>query len=399
MPYYARQVYDPLAYADQTGAMVSQVGRGITGTLGKFFEQNAQWKQFRTNQKNDLEAKQNFLNTTLSVLQERGINPDQIPGINEIRAKIQDKRITPEVFAETTAKTLEPLKEKLLFQKAKESFGAGGQKPVTDVMVGTEPTPQPQPWEQMPVTTNAQGQVVNSDVMATPQTTAPPQSATVSTAPEESPTKKYQKRMVDYYSDLADKGMLKAGDATKFFDIMAKLEHDENQDALTEKKAKIKAEEDERKALQETAGKSLISARISDLKIVSKTTGKEVDISPDEAMKHPELFAISKEHAQWKPSFGWGGGTGVPKNPDELKLQKAVIERLRQMNAGDFDLVQKTDAMGNIIPTYVPKPNSKSAQILSNPDWYNEFVTKFLPNYAKAVGITQPAQRTKGPGF
>lgn len=375
------QVYDPLAYVSQTGAAVSRIGRNVAGTLSQFFQDNAQWKQLKTNEKTDDAAKNKFFNYTMQTLQEKGIDPSTIPELETLKVSLGDKRVSPEAFAEITAKALEPHQEKLLLKAEINKFDPNleMQDPMSKIQgIDTAPRTEAGPIAMYPAKEI-------SELTQVPT--------------EESPTKKYQKRMVDYYSNLADKGMLKAGDATKFYDIMAKLEHDENQANLTEKKAKIKKEEEDRKELREKAADDLRGARISNLKIVDKNTGKEIDYNPYEGRLDPSGYSISKEHEQWKPSGGGGGSGGSPKNPDELKLQKAIIERLRQMNAGDFDMVQREDAMGNKIPTYIPKPNSKSAQILNNADWYNEFAITYFPGYAKSLGITAPGGTTRGAGF
>lgn len=362
------QVYDPLAYVDRTGAGVSQIGRNVAGTLGQFFEQNAQWKQFKTNQKNDIEAKQNFLNTTLSVLQEKGMDPAQIPGINDIKARLTDTRITPEAFAEMTAKTLEPFREKLLFQQSAQKFGIGAQQTQGDPMTGgmqQQPqAPGDQPSQELVDTMAMLPSPGGQQQGVTPQA-APP-------APDETPTKKYQKRMVDYYSQLADNGMLKAGDATKFYDLMAKLEHDENAAALESMRAMNKEKADLRKQQMQKAGESVISARTAGNAITKD--GKPIqDVNALDVMTDPTGYGIGAP----PPKAGRGGagsGTKPTDKPTPSWTQyKEVEAQLARLRTGKDEtgapLIFSTDPVENrarIAEEYQAKQNQAAQQLLSH---------------------------------
>jgi hypothetical protein len=118
------QVYDPMRYVDRTGEGVAQIGAQAANTLGNFFQQNAQWKQFKANQKSDDDAKMSVYNTTLKLLQEKGIDPAQI----NIPAPT-DKRITPEDY---TAKLAESIQHVFVGSGAKLDQGAASQIGITN---------------------------------------------------------------------------------------------------------------------------------------------------------------------------------------------------------------------------------------------------------------------------
>lgn len=357
------QVYDPLAYMDRTGSAVSQIGRNVAGTLGQFFEQNAQWKQFKANQKNDIDAKQNFLNTTLALLQEKGLDPSKIPGINDVRARLTDTRITPEAFAEMTTKTLEPFKEKLLFQQGAKEYGFGSQpQPQGDPMAGgMQPqAPGDQPSQEL------------VDTMAMLPSPGGQQGAPQAAQPatDETPTKKYQKRMVDYYSQLADNGMLKAGDATKFYDLMAKLEHDENAAALERLRAENKEKADLRKQQMQKAGESVISARTAGNAVTKD--GKPVhDVNALDVMTDPTGYGIGAP----PPKVGRdGSGTKPTDKPTPSWTQyKEVEAQLARLRTGKDEtgapLIFSTDPVENrsrIAEEYQAKQNQAAQQLLSH---------------------------------
>lgn len=360
------QVYDPLAYVDRTGAGVSQIGRNVAGTLGQFFEKNAQWKQFKANQKNNIDAKQNFLNTTLALLQEKGLDPAQIPGINNIKARITDTSITLEAFAEMTTKTLDPFKEKLLFQQGVKRFGFGAQQPQGDPAAGMQ---QPQASADQPsqelVDTMAMLPGPAGQSQATPATAA-------ATVPEESPTKKYQKFMVDYYSLLADNGMLKAGDAKGFFDKMAMLEHDENQKQLKKIQDEIAEKAALRKQQMQKAGESVISARTAGNTITRD--GKPVqEVNALDVMTDPTGYGIGAP----PPKAGRGGAGSGTKPTDkptpswtQYKEVEAQLARLRtgkdETGAPLIFSEDPTENRSRIAEEYQAKQNQAAQQLLSH---------------------------------
>ncbi|RPH88488.1 MAG: hypothetical protein EHM66_00330 [Deltaproteobacteria bacterium] len=387
------QVYDPLAYRDRTGERLSAISSMATGAASNFFHKHAQWQKMKKDLGNDQAVKAQYFTTAMELLQEKGIDPSKfnVPSF-------KDERITPEDYA---------LKLSESIQSAFVGSGAKlDQDAATKIGIANQPGIQESLAKQSFLDQNDPLNQINLNGMAG---TPAPAGAPVSDSAEQiSP-------MLADITGASQSAPAQEDEVGKYFDPLARSLIDDvrggrlsAQAASTEMKdilklkaqaqlSKVQKERDDAKANQRERDRmweATVSGALGSNKVkvpgggsVTKENISQVEIGG----RLPKEFS---------PGAGGGGLGGVPKNPDEIKLQKAAIERLRQMNAGDFTLVNKEDAMGNIIPTYVPKPNSQSARILGDPAAYNEFVTKFLPLYAKAVGIEPPTPGvTRGAGF
>jgi hypothetical protein len=89
------QNYNPMQNIDPTGAMVSQVGRRVTGALGNFFEKNATWQAQKAKVKNDTEIKADVFTGAVRLLHENGIDPKMAA-----LPDFEKADMTPETYAE-----------------------------------------------------------------------------------------------------------------------------------------------------------------------------------------------------------------------------------------------------------------------------------------------------------
>jgi hypothetical protein len=178
--------------------------------------------------------------------------------------------------------------------------------------------------------------------------------------------------MVDFYSQLADNGMLKAGDAKDFFDRMAMLEHDENQKQLKKIQDEIAEKAALRKQQIQKAGESVISARTAGNTITRG--GKPVqEVNALDVMTDPTGYGIGAPLPK-AVSGGAGSGTKPTDKPTPSWTQyKEVEAQLARLRTGKDEtgapLIFSTDPVENrsrIAEEYQAKQNQAAQQLLSH---------------------------------
>jgi hypothetical protein len=318
------QVYDPMRYVDRTGEGIAQIGAQATGVLSNFFQQNAQCKKFWTNQKSDDDAKASVYNTALTLLQEKGIDPTQI----NIPAPT-DKRITPEDY---TAKLAESIQHVFvgsgakLDQGAASQIGIANQPGVQENLAKQSFLDQNDPLNQINLNGKAGTPapagipVLNSQEQISPML-ADITGAQQSAPPQEDEVGKYFDPLAKALIEDIRGGRLSAQAAsTEMKDILkikAQANYAKAQGDLADKKAKIKAEEDERKKQREDAASGILSAHRAGFPVVGKDGSEGLNAA--DVQQNPEKYTIGNDNPYKRTDWSTGGRRGGGSKAERVK--------------------------------------------------------------------------------
>jgi hypothetical protein len=327
------QTYDPMRYVDQTGAGVAQIGSQIAGTLGQFFQENAQWKQFKGNQKSDDEAKRNVYETTLSLLKEKGIDPS---GFNIPNPS--DKRISPEDY---TAKLAESVQSAFVGSGAKLDQGAASQMGISQQPGVKEAIGQQSFLDK----NDAMRQIDLNGMAGTP-------------APAGVPVSDSTEQVDPMLADIAGIGATKPqpeefdidpfmkalSDQVRSRDISAKeafkevreYEKDRRKERLEDKKA----DREEKKRMNEDAATGVFSAHRAGFPVTGKD-GTE-GLNAMDVQQNPGNYTIGNDNP-YKRSEWSSGGTGGRGGAGKKETVKDIDTRINMITN---DTKQMTDRDG-----------------------------------------------------
>lgn len=94
--------YDPRNFVDPLGANISALGDKFRAGAMNFLQNNAAWQKHKQETGDDLNLKKKMYESTVSLLQEKGIDPNtyQMPSF-------QDERLTPEDYTQKLAESIQ----------------------------------------------------------------------------------------------------------------------------------------------------------------------------------------------------------------------------------------------------------------------------------------------------
>jgi hypothetical protein len=341
------QIYDPMRYVDQTGAGVAQIGAQAASTLGNFFQQNAQWKQFKASAKSENDAKTKVYNTALEVLKERGIDPSKL----NIPTPADKRFTTSEDYIANFSKGFEHL------------FMGSGNRPTAEdaTRIGIQDQPgvkeslakqsfldQNDPLNQINLNGKAGTPAPAGMPVSNSQEQINPMLADITGAQQSVPAVQ-EDEVGKYYDPLAKAliedvrgGRLSAQAAStelrSILENKSKLQYLKAQGDLAEKKAKIKADEDERKKQREDAASGVLSAHRAGFPVTGKDESEGLNAA--DVQKNPENYTIGNDNPYKRTDWTTGGRRGGGSKAERVK---SIDDRINMLTN---DTKQMTDSYG-----------------------------------------------------
>jgi hypothetical protein len=353
------QIYDPMANVDQTGSMVSQIGRNVTGVLGNFFQQNAQWKQFKGEQKSEEDAKKKYYDTAIEVFKERGIDASSVN-----LPQPTDKRFaTAEDYAENLSKSVEHL------------FVGSGNRPTSEdaTRIGIQQQPgvkenlarqsfldQYDTERQIDLNGMAgdqgkpQGEYSNANEQVSPML-LDVLGITPKATEADSFEEDYAKPMTRFLMDDVREKRISAKEAMT---ELRELEKDRRKERL--ENTRYKRESERRKEELHAAG---VYGSGDTNEIVDPKTGEPTVVTRENVMD------VGIGQRKYPPKSGRGGSGSGSGSEDALKQQEEAWDQYNDVERQRLSMVKGRDEKGNAVPfdpeSFAQKTNESAIRLLA----------------------------------
>lgn len=408
-----QQTYDPMqasAMRQQNNAMLAQGIKSGISNVGNILEKHIEYKKFLAKNKTAKEAKAKLYQSVLDSLREAQVEPSNFRELTNAVSDIENNDISVAQFFANIAKPAEVAKETIVGRKNIANQPLEVQDPMSKIKGVGDVAPEMPNTMYVPGTQPTLGPAPNyspSGIDTAVETMSPFEAKPI----DIDPFTENSKSTVKYYTELMNKGMMPVGSAERLHAQLAankdksiELEREKEKT----KQAEIKAEIARIQKSTEDSGEKIVEARVAGYQILSKATGKPVEVSVVEAKKHPELFVISNaDKPRGQPWNLPSGGAGAKET--EIDLQDLVRKNLQTVYRQDIVTVNmpKIDSFGEpvldanrqpiMIPTKVPKADYLFKKLVSNRGEWERYVWDNYPDYAKKFGWGKPAPTNDDP--
>ena len=79
-----QQTYDPMRYRSRLGEGIAAIGHKALGVVSNYFNDSAAFKNAQSQNSADLDEKKSFIDATIKTLKNKGIDPSEVPGLQNI---------------------------------------------------------------------------------------------------------------------------------------------------------------------------------------------------------------------------------------------------------------------------------------------------------------------------
>jgi stage V sporulation protein SpoVS len=398
-----QQTYDPMqasAMRQQQNLGLAQSIKGGLGAIQQGLQENAAWKAFEAKHKTATDAKANLWAVAKPIIQESGVDLGKVPALANIENDIANKDISASQFGATLEEALNPFKEAIMGNKTIAAQTLEARDPIKGI--GTvEPMQSQSPQSSFmgptaPVDSNSNfvgPQLPSGDSMYGAMEPIPQQDPMSADTLEQLQHKNViaqQKAMIKRFEARAAAGSLDTGDEAKFSsDMMALSMKDKDIEIEKLRLDRTNAAKDKTQGADD-----VIDFAKNNFPLYDTETGKKIEqVNVADVRANPHKYSTTPGGKIFAPQGNYFGG-GV-RNPDETKLQTAVMKRLATMYPNDFSTGE--DDYGNVVYRVKPEASAITKRVLSDPDSYNQFVIDYFPKYAQSLQIQKPTGKGNDP--